>query len=1345
LTINNTTPRNEYVGNNATTSFAYDFKILTAADLKIFLDSTEQVSGFSITQVGNDTGGQVVFTVAPGSNVNVLLERFTVTDRQTDYIEGGPLSASLLDFDQDRQTAMIQEAALRTINTSNIAGEIVWDAEGQRIINVGSPSAAADAVTKDWAETAMTSQLQIAISNANLASQHAVAASNSASASLVSENAASAFAVNASNSASAASAEASNAAISASNAASILNVLQTAPLASNLGSGEGIVAGKSSFEVTYKSLVAGSGISLGSDANEITITSLTDPALSASVAANSSAIVILQASVADHGSRINVLETSTSANLASQVDVLTSNVAVNASDIVVLNASLTAFESATASNFVITNASVAANASAITVLQGSVTANASAITVLQASTAATASTVAGFNSYFAFNPTVAGASAAVGTTASGSLAIGENANAVDNVRGQIAIGQNTRASGSHAIAIGVGTTASTFGATGAGAVAIGEQTIVGGAAGIAIGAGARTSNGTAIGFVGADTDQQTVIIGNNQLQAEGTHSIAMGTSSGTGSNIIRVRRGMLKLQGSIAQVVAPNYDTSQLPTGSVGGIVFDTSSLELKVWHSSAWQAVAPAGAGEANTASNIGVGEGLFNSKSATELKFNSIAAGSNVTIDTASSGTIRINASITTGGESNTASNLTATLGWFSSKSGVDLQFRGLVVGEGLTAASNATNITLSGSLLQASIAANASAITVLQASVGALNSNLAVTNASVAANASAITVLEGRGFVSNAVNAGGSGEGLFLNEVSGNLRFKNLVAGDGVGFSVQSSTLTISAVGAPGDVTGASNLGSGTGEPFASKSGTSLEFRSITTGTGLAISQTSTEITLDASQLASQVQAASVLADANASDIVVIQASVAANASAIAVLEGRNFASTAANAGATGEGLFINTVTGVNRFKNLVAGDNIGFSVQASTLTISSVAALAINDLNDVNITAAASDDFLFFNASASEWQNRPAVSTVDAVNAAATGEGLFITKNSNVLRFKNIVAGTNVELTSAASTLTIAASIVGGAGENNTASNRGAGEGVFVAKSSVSLEFKSLVAGTAIELSSDSSEITIAASNLSSQMAAAQSAIVVLEASAIFSGSNAAATGEGLVIGASNNVMRFKNLVAGDNIILTAGASTLTISSLNTGSAGGASVLNDLADVDITSVASNDFLFYNGGTGNWENRPTVSTVDAANAGATGEGLFINKVSDTLRFKNITGGAGIEVTSASALASTLEIDTKLTIESVGASNRTLASADFGKYLRVDSGAAQTVTVPPALFTTGNVGEQINVRQVGTGSVSFVAGSTNVTINASVLVLRGRYSTATLVCVASNELDLFGDLNNT
>lgn len=74
---------------------------------------------------------------------------------------------------------------------------------------------------------------------------------------------------------------------------------------------------------------------------------------------------------------------------------------------------------------------------------------------------------------------------------------------------------------------------------------------------------------------------------------------------------------------------------------------------------------------------------------------------------------------------------------------------------------------------------------------------------------------------------------------------------------------------------------------------------------------------------------------------------------------------------------------------------------------------------------------------------------------------------------------LVAGTNITLTysDVANTLTVDAT--GGAGgEANTASNLGAGNGVFAQKVGVDLQFKSLVAGSNVTLTPDANTITIA---------------------------------------------------------------------------------------------------------------------------------------------------------------------------------------------------------------------------------------------------------------------------
>ena len=87
----------------------------------------------------------------------------------------------------------------------------------------------------------------------------------------------------------------------------------------------------------------------------------------------------------------------------------------------------------------------------------------------------------------------------------------------------------------------------------------------------------------------------------------------------------------------------------------------------------------------------------------------------------------------------------------------------------------------------------------------------------------------------------------------------------------------------------------------------------------------------------------------------------------------------------------------------------------------------------------------------------------------------GSEVFAQKSGPDLQFRTLTEGTNVTLTQTATEIEIATS---SAGEVNTASNLGAGEGVFANKSGVDFEFKSLVAGADVTLTPSATEIEIA---------------------------------------------------------------------------------------------------------------------------------------------------------------------------------------------------------------------------------------------------------------------------
>ena len=103
----------------------------------------------------------------------------------------------------------------------------------------------------------------------------------------------------------------------------------------------------------------------------------------------------------------------------------------------------------------------------------------------------------------------------------------------------------------------------------------------------------------------------------------------------------------------------------------------------------------------------------------------------------------------------------------------------------------------------------------------------------------------------------------------------------------------------------------------------------------------------------------------------------------------------------------------------------------------------------------------------------------------------------------------------------------------------------------------------------------------------------------------------------------------------------------------------------------------------------------------------------------------------------------DTTLSFNAQTGTSYTLVIADLGKWVTASNASPITVTVPPSVFTTGNI---INVQQIGAGQVTFAQGA-GVTITstggtASAPKLRAQYSASTVICTGSNTFTIVGDL---
>jgi hypothetical protein len=132
------------------------------------------------------------------------------------------------------------------------------------------------------------------------------------------------------------------------------------------------------------------------------------------------------------------------------------------------------------------------------------------------------------------------------------------------------------------------------------------------------------------------------------------------------------------------------------------------------------------------------------------------------------------------------------------------------------------------------------------------------------------------------------------------------------------------------------------------------------------------------------------------------------------------------------------------------------------------------------------------------------------------------------------------------------------------------------------------------------------------------------------------------------------------------------------------------------------------------------PTGATGPSGPAGATGP----------TGPSGVTGPSG--ASSYSALAG---------VSGSASTTYTLSLTDKSKFLMFSDAA--TITVPPSVFS---VGDEIHIQQTGVNQLTFAQGST-VTITSTGTPSTGpktrtRYSATTIICTASNNFTIIGDI---
>jgi len=111
MTVETTNSTISYTGNNSVTTFAYNFLTYSEDHLFIYLDDVEQTSGFSIDGVGDESGGSVIFDVAPGNGVEIRIDRTVPETQLIEYQDYGPFKAKTNERGLDLGVMIAQQNA----------------------------------------------------------------------------------------------------------------------------------------------------------------------------------------------------------------------------------------------------------------------------------------------------------------------------------------------------------------------------------------------------------------------------------------------------------------------------------------------------------------------------------------------------------------------------------------------------------------------------------------------------------------------------------------------------------------------------------------------------------------------------------------------------------------------------------------------------------------------------------------------------------------------------------------------------------------------------------------------------------------------------------------------------------------------------------------------------------------------------------------------------------------------------------------------------------------------------------------------------------------------------------
>lgn len=152
VVINDVLPSIQYLADGVQSAFIFPFAVFKAGDLQVWADAERLLSGFTLSGVGDSSGGTVQFAAPPAAGIRLTLRRRLTLERRTDFQTDGIIRSKTLNDELDYQVAAVQQVAeevgraIRRSPTSGNAADLTlpepesgralkWSADGLALVN----------------------------------------------------------------------------------------------------------------------------------------------------------------------------------------------------------------------------------------------------------------------------------------------------------------------------------------------------------------------------------------------------------------------------------------------------------------------------------------------------------------------------------------------------------------------------------------------------------------------------------------------------------------------------------------------------------------------------------------------------------------------------------------------------------------------------------------------------------------------------------------------------------------------------------------------------------------------------------------------------------------------------------------------------------------------------------------------------------------------------------------------------------------------------------------------------------------------------------------------------------